>query len=128
MRSGPDITRLYGTPKSDERLDLGDLVLRLLYVSPMNEFPVLEISSANRASVSVRLLKPKEMPILQHFSVSENGMPLVVTIIYLGRLFADTLLELIFIEEEYGRARVPRELSRPPAWAKSEPPQIGRKK
>src|SRR5258707_5351455 len=60
MRSAPEITRLYGTPKSDEHSDLGAVVLRLLGVLPMNEFPVLEITNPNRASVSVRLIQPKE--------------------------------------------------------------------
>lgn len=130
MMSAPEITLLYGTPKGDEESDLGAVVLRLLSLTSGLKFPVLEITNPNRAGVSARLIKPKEMPVLQHFSVSESGhgMPLVATIVYLGPLFADTLLDLISTEDEFGRARMPPELLTPPPGAKLEPPKIGRKK
>jgi len=128
MMSFPEITRLYGTPKSDAESDLGAVVMRLLSETSTLEFPFLEITNPNRAGVSARLIKLKEMPVLEHFSVSESGMPMVATIVYLGRLFADTLLDLICTEDEFGRARMPPELLTPPPWAKLEPPVIGRKK
>ena len=102
--------------------------MRLLSETSTLEFPFLEITNPNRAGVSARLMKPKEMLALAHFSVSESGMPLVATIVYLGRLFADTLLDLICTEDEFGRARMPPELLTPPPWAKLEPTVIGRKK
>jgi hypothetical protein len=130
MRAAPEIIRLYGTPVSDKESDLGTVIMRLLSVSPMDEFPVLEITNPDDLSVEVRFLTPKEMPLLQHFSVSKgHGLPLVATMVWLGRLFADILMDLITGEEEYGRARVPRELTTRPPWAKEDPPSLlGRKK
>jgi hypothetical protein len=129
MKSAPEITQLYGSLESDRHLDLGAVVMRLLSLTSISEFPVLEITNPNSEGVSVRLIKPREMSVLAHFSVSERGqLPLVATIIFLGRYFADVLLDLISTEDEFGRARMPIELLTRPPWAKVDPPTIRTKK
>jgi hypothetical protein len=129
MISGPEITALYGVLESDKQSDLGTVVMRLLSLTSVRHFPVLEITNPNSRGVSARLIQPKEMHVLAHFPTSErDGLPLVSTIIYLGRMFADTLLDLISTEDEFGRARMPIELLTRPPWAKAEPPTIRGKK
>jgi hypothetical protein len=127
--SAPEISALYGVLGSDKKSDLGTVVMRLLRLTSIRDFPVLEITNPNNKGVSVRLIHPKEMHVLAHFPTSErDGLPLVSTIIYLGRMFADTLLDLVSTEDEFGRARMPIELLTPPPWAKLQPPTIRRKK
>jgi len=129
MISAPEITALYGVLETDKQSDLGTVVMRLLSLTSIRDFPVLEITNPNSRGVSVRLIQPKEMHVLAHFPTSErDGLPLVSTIIWLGRMFADTLLNLISTEDEFGRARMPIELLAPPPWAKLEPPTTRRKK
>lgn len=125
MAAVPDITLIYGTPRSDEHSDLGAVVMRLLGMTSTREFPVLQITkSTSRAPVSAQLIKPKEMPILQHFSGSEGrGMPVVATMVYLGFLFAETLLDLVYTESDFGRAALPPELLTPQPSPKPTAPE-----
>ncbi|UPJ41790.1 hypothetical protein IVB40_31665 [Bradyrhizobium sp. 40] len=125
MAAAPEITIIYGTPKGDEHSSLGAVVMRLLEMTSMRDFPVLQITkSDDRAPVSAQLIKPKEMPILQHFSGSEGrGMPVVATMVYLGLLFAETLLDLIYTESDFGRAALPPELLKPQPPPKPTAPE-----